>query len=71
LLSKSESLVWRSVGYRLTPAESIRDAIDNIPHGDFDLVMMGDSIPSATGRDWLSDSAAGFLCGSGEHNGLQ
>jgi len=43
-LSKSESQDWQSAGYRMTPAGSIRDAIDHIRYGDFDLVLMGDSI---------------------------
>jgi hypothetical protein len=43
-LSISQSQLWQSAGYRLTAADSIRDAIDNIRYGDFDLVLMGDSI---------------------------
>jgi hypothetical protein len=43
--SRSQSQVWQSAGYCVTPAESIRDAIDHIRYGDFDLVVMGDSIP--------------------------
>jgi hypothetical protein len=43
-LSKSQSQVWQSAGYHVTPAGSIRDAIDHIRYGDFDLVLMGDSI---------------------------
>jgi hypothetical protein len=43
-LSKSQSQAWQSAGYHMTPAASIRDAIDHIRYGDFDLVLMGDSI---------------------------
>ncbi len=45
LLSKSQSLAWQSAGYRITASGSIRDAIDRIRYGDFDLVLMGDSLP--------------------------
>jgi hypothetical protein len=43
-LSRSESLAWQSAGYRVTAVGSIRDAIDYIRYGDFDLVLMGNSI---------------------------
>ncbi len=43
-LSRSQSQVWQTTGYRVTLAESIRDALDYIRYGDFDLVLMGDSI---------------------------
>jgi len=37
---------WRSAGYFLTPAASIREAIDHLRTGDFDLVLLGHSIPA-------------------------
>lgn len=43
-LSKRESHVWQNAGYHVTEAGSIRDAIDHIRYGDFDLVLLGDSI---------------------------
>lgn len=43
-LSGSQSHAWQSAGYRVTPAGSIRDAIDHIRYGDYDLVLLGDSI---------------------------
>jgi hypothetical protein len=43
-LSRSESRVWQSAGYRMTAVGSIRDALDYIRYGDFDVVLMGDSI---------------------------
>jgi hypothetical protein len=43
-LSGGHSQAWQSAGYCVTPAESIRDAIDHIRYGDFDLVLLGDSI---------------------------
>jgi len=46
-LSGSQSKAWQSAGYRVTPVGSIRDAIDYIRYGDFDLVLMGDSIRPA------------------------
>jgi hypothetical protein len=44
-LSRSQSQAWQSAGYCVTSAGSIRDAIDRIRYGDFDLVLMGDSLP--------------------------
>jgi hypothetical protein len=43
-LSGSRGEFRQSTGYHMTPAESIRDAIDHIRYGDFDLVVMGDAI---------------------------
>jgi DNA-binding response OmpR family regulator len=36
--------VWKSAGYIVTTAESIREAIERFKAGDFDLVLMGHSI---------------------------
>ena len=41
----SQSPVWQSAGYLVTSAGSIRDAIVQFRRGDFDLVLLGDSIP--------------------------
>jgi len=43
-LSRSQDMVWQAAGYSVTPARSIRDAIVAIRYGDFDVVLMGDSI---------------------------
>jgi DNA-binding NtrC family response regulator len=45
-LLTSQSPVWQSAGYLVTSAGSIRDAIVHFRHGDFDLVLLGDSIPA-------------------------
>ena len=37
---------WRSAGLRITPAWSVRDAIVLFKDGDFDLVLLGRSIPA-------------------------
>jgi DNA-binding NtrC family response regulator len=41
-----QSSVWNSVGYFVTFAGSIREAIDHFRNGDFDLVLLGRSIPA-------------------------
>jgi hypothetical protein len=38
--------VWQSAGYFVTFAGSIRDAIVHFRDGDFDLVLLGPSIPA-------------------------
>lgn len=43
-LLATHSMVWRSAGYIVVSAASIREAIDHFKAGDFDLVLMGDSI---------------------------
>lgn len=47
-LLASQSPVWQSAGYFVTSAGSIRDAIDHFRHGDFDLVLLGNSIPAVS-----------------------
>jgi DNA-binding NtrC family response regulator len=37
-------MVWRAAGYIVVSATSIREAIDHFKAGDFDLVLLGDSI---------------------------
>jgi DNA-binding response OmpR family regulator len=44
MLMTQES-VWRSEGYIVIHTHSIRDAIDHFKAGDFDLVLLGHSIP--------------------------
>ena len=44
-LLASQSSVFRSAGYSVTSARSVRDAIDHFQDGDFDLILLGDSIP--------------------------
>ena len=44
MLMAQDSL-WRSEGYIVIPAQSVRDAFDHFKAGDFDLVLLGHSIP--------------------------
>ncbi len=37
--------VWQSAGYFVTPIKSINEAIAHLREGDFDLVLLGNSIP--------------------------
>ena len=37
---------WQSAGHFVTPVKSIREAIDHLRDGDFDLVLLGHSIPA-------------------------
>jgi hypothetical protein len=50
---------WRSAGYYFISAASTREAIDQLREGDFDLVLLGDSIP-LEGRKRLIDEARSF-----------
>jgi len=43
-LLSTHRTVWRSEGYIVVPATSIPEAIDQFRAGDFDLVLLGDSI---------------------------
>jgi DNA-binding response OmpR family regulator len=43
-LLSTHSAVWRSEGYIVISAVSISEAIDHFRAGDFDLVLLGDSI---------------------------
>lgn len=38
--------IWKSAGYIFISAGSIRQAIDHFKAGDFDLVLLGQSIPA-------------------------
>ena len=38
--------VWRSFGYTVTTTGSIREAIERFKAGDFDMVLLGHSIPA-------------------------
>ena len=40
----AQDSVWRSAGYIVIPAPSVREAIDHFRAGDFDLVLLGQSI---------------------------
>lgn len=44
-LLESQSRVWSSAGYIVRPAWSVREAIDLFKDGDFDLVILGHSLP--------------------------
>jgi len=48
-----QSSVWQSAGFIVTSTGSIREAIGHIRDGDFDLVLLGDSIPTDS-RDRLA-----------------
>lgn len=45
-LLASQSSAWQSAGYIITTAGSIREAITHFRAGDFDLVLLGGSIPA-------------------------
>jgi DNA-binding response OmpR family regulator len=45
-LLASQSSVWQSAGCLVTSAGSIREAIAHFRDGDFDLVLLGRSIPA-------------------------
>jgi DNA-binding NtrC family response regulator len=45
-LLASQSPVWQSAGFIVTSTGSIREAIGHIRDGDFDLVLIGHSIPT-------------------------
>jgi DNA-binding NtrC family response regulator len=45
--------VWKSAGYSVTTAGSIREAIERLKAGDFDLVLLGHSI-AAEDRERLT-----------------
>jgi DNA-binding response OmpR family regulator len=42
-LLATHSTVWRSAGYIVLPAASVKEAIGHFETGDFDLVLLGDS----------------------------
>ena len=46
--------VWREAGYFVTPAGSVREAIDDFRSGDFDLVVMSASIPAESRERFTS-----------------
>jgi DNA-binding response OmpR family regulator len=43
-LLMAQDSIWRSEGYIVIPAHSIRDAIEHFKAGDFDLVLLGHSM---------------------------
>jgi DNA-binding response OmpR family regulator len=45
-LLEDQSSAWKSAGYIVTSAWSVRDAFVYFRHGDFDLVLLGQSIPA-------------------------
>jgi DNA-binding response OmpR family regulator len=45
-LVASQRSVWQSAGYFVTPIKSIGEAIVHLRDGDFDLVLLGHSIPT-------------------------
>jgi DNA-binding NtrC family response regulator len=40
----SQKSLWKSAGYVVVPARSIKDAIDHFHAGDFDLVLLGHTL---------------------------
>jgi CheY-like chemotaxis protein len=44
-LFEAQRTLWRSAGFFVTSARSIPEAIDHIKGGDFDLVLLGRSMP--------------------------
>jgi CheY-like chemotaxis protein len=49
-LLATHTSVWRSAGYFVESADSIGEAIDLFNGGDFDLVVLGDSISIDSGE---------------------
>jgi len=45
LIPGTQDSTWRSAGYFFIPANSIREAITHFKAGDFDMVLLGHSIP--------------------------
>lgn len=45
-LLESHRAAWRQAGYFVISAASIKGAIEHFQVGDFDLVLLGDSIPA-------------------------
>jgi hypothetical protein len=45
-LPRDQTSVWQSAGYLVTFAAAIREAISLFRDGDFDLVLLGKSIPA-------------------------
>jgi hypothetical protein len=43
-LLTAHSMAWRSAGYIVVPTATVREAIDQFQAGDFDLVLLSDSI---------------------------
>lgn len=41
----SQNPVWKSPGYFVTTTRSIREALDSFRSGDFDLVLLDQSVP--------------------------
>jgi CheY-like chemotaxis protein len=46
----TQSPIWKSAGYIAVSAASIKEGIDYFRAGDFDLVLMGHSIPAESKR---------------------
>jgi len=47
-LLESQSPAWQSPGYNVTFTNSIKEAISRLRDGDFDLVLLGYSIPAVS-----------------------
>lgn len=44
-LLEEQRAAWRSAGYYVTSTASIKEAINHFEAGDFDLVLLGHSLP--------------------------
>jgi CheY-like chemotaxis protein len=51
---KTKRSEWKSAGYIVAFAESIKKAIDHFTSGDFDLVLLDNSISDESGRKLTS-----------------
>jgi DNA-binding NtrC family response regulator len=49
-LLATQSTEWKSAGYIVQSASSIREAISHFKAGDFDLVLLGNSISAENGE---------------------
>ena len=47
-LLENQRTAWKSAGYFVISAESVKEAISHFKAGDFDLVLLGHSIPVET-----------------------
>ena len=45
-LLESQRAAWKSAGYFVISTASVKDAIDHFQNGDFDLLLLGHSIPA-------------------------
>jgi|HubBroStandDraft_1064217.scaffolds.fasta_scaffold43777_3 DNA-binding response OmpR family regulator len=51
-LLRTQNAAWKSAGYIVKAAGSLREAIECFRDGDFDLVLLGPSIPAETRHEF-------------------